>query len=271
MYLAINYSYQAAELVKKKQIEVDFFKTPEWLDMIAEARQLRPVRVHFSLKAGRGKLEHIDWQLLSDIMQDTDTPYMNMHLEAKSKDFPHIPIDSTDPIHQEEILAQVLKDIQTVSDHFGADKVIIENVPYRGKPGKVLRPVIEPKIISRIIAETGCGLLLDISHAAMTALSLGLDEKEYLSQYPVDAVRELHFTGVHNLDGWYQDHLPALEADWKLLDWVLNAIQTGKWARPWMLAYEYGGVGERFAHRSETDVIKEQVPILNQKIQSVNL
>jgi uncharacterized protein len=269
MYLSINYSKQAAELVKKKQIEVDFFKTPDWVDMIAEARLLRPVCVHFSLKAGRGKLKDIDWELLSDIMKDTNTPYINMHLESKLKDFPHIPIDTSKPIHQEEILEQVLKDIQEVSDRFGAEKVIIENVPYQGKIGKILRPIIEPEMITKIIQETGCGLLLDISHATMTALSLGWDEKEYLSQLPVNAIKELHFTGVHHLDGCYQDHLPALEADWKLLDWVVNEIKSGAWANPWMIAFEYGGVGEHFENRSETEVIKEQIPILNQKIKSL--
>lgn len=269
MYLSINYSKQAAELVKKKQIEIDFFKTPEWVDMIAKASQLRPVCVHFSLKTGRGKLEDIDWQLLSEIMKETNTPYINIHLISKTKDFPHIPINSTDPIHQEEILEQALTDIQEVSDRFGAEKVIIENVPYRGKSWKVLRPIIEPEMITKIIQETGCGLLLDISHAHMTALSLGWDVKEYISQLPVEAIRELHFTGVHYLDGWHQDHLPALETDWKLLDWVLNAIQSGAWGNPWMIAFEYGGVGERFENRSETEVIKEQIPILYQKIKSL--
>ena len=59
-------------------------------------------------------------------------------------------------------------------------------------------------------------------------MSIGTNELDYLSELPVKHLRELHFTGVHNLDGWLQDHLAALEADWLLLDWVLEHIQKGK-------------------------------------------
>ncbi len=266
MFLSINYSLQAAQLCRQKRLKIDFFKCPEWTDMIAEAQQLRPVCVHFSLKAGRGKLKDVDWDFLAEVQQQTQTPYINMHLEAKTKDFPDIPADSTESIHQEQVFEQMLSDLNEAVKRFGAEKVIAENVPYRSCAGKVLRPAIEPKVIQQLLQETGCGLLLDISHARMTALAIDMDERQYISQLPVEFLRELHFTGVHQLDGCYQDHFSALEADWELLDWVMERIQFGEWARPWMLAFEYGGVGERFSDRSEALVIETQIPIIQRKI-----
>lgn len=266
MLLSINYSLQAAQLCRQKRLKIDFFKCPEWTDMITEAKQLRPVCVHFSLKAGRGKLKDVDWDFLAEVLQQTQTPYINLHLEAKTKDFPDIPVDSTDPIHQEQVFEQMLSDLNEAVKRFGAQKVIAENVPYRSCAGKVLRPAVEAQVIRQLLRESGCGLLLDISHARMTALDLGLDERQYISELPVDSLRELHFTGVHQFDGCYQDHLPALEADWQLLDWVFERIYKGEWAQPWMLAFEYGGVGERFADRSEARVIETQIPILQRKI-----
>jgi uncharacterized protein len=68
----------------------------------------------------------------------------------------------------------------------------------------------------------------------------------------------MHFTGVHQIDGWLQDHLPALEADWQALDWVLERIRSSEWAQPWMLAFEYGGVGGKFTENSDPQVIEAQ-------------
>jgi len=52
--LRINYSTQAADLLKQGKIQVERFKCPDWPDMIAEASQLCPVAVHVNLKAGVG-------------------------------------------------------------------------------------------------------------------------------------------------------------------------------------------------------------------------
>jgi hypothetical protein len=47
---------------------------------------------------------------------------------------------------------------------------------------------------------------------------------------------------------------------------VLERIKSGQWASPWLLAFEYGGVGEKFARRSNPEVIEEQLPQLDKRI-----
>jgi len=54
MQLAINYLSPAARLIEEGKIQVDYFKVPNWDWMIQEAKQLRPVAVHFSFEAGHG-------------------------------------------------------------------------------------------------------------------------------------------------------------------------------------------------------------------------
>jgi uncharacterized protein (UPF0276 family) len=266
MLLSINYSNQAANLYKNGRINIDRFKCPDWPEMIKEAQELLPVAVHFDLKAGRDKLQEVDWDKIYRLMEKTETPYVNLHLEAKSKDFPHIPVDTTKITHQEEIYTQVFADICTVRKHFDTSQIIIENVPFRGKRGNVLRPVVEPQFIKRVLEETGCGLLLDLSHAKISAMTMGMDDFEYFCQLPMNQLKELHFTGVHNRNGWLQDHLSVLENDWRLLDWVVENIQNSIWSEPWMLAFEYGGVGERFKDRSDPQVMHEQIPMINKRI-----
>ena len=145
----------------------------------------------------------------------------------------------------------------------------MENAPYHGPEGRLLRACVEPELIRRLVEETGVGLLLDISHARIAAHSIGMPERAYMEALPVDQTHELHFTGLHRLNGRLADHLPVLESDWPALAWVLENIQSGEWGRPWMLAFEYGGVGEKFAWRSDPAVIQEQIPRLYNMVHSI--
>ena len=274
MKFAINYSEQAAALLAAGQIELDYFKCPDWPDLIARLAGHWPLAVHFNLKAGGGRMASSDWQQIEALLDRTGTPYVNLHLDPLVDDFPGFSVDTPDAAQFDAVEAQMLADLQVLVEHFGPQRVIAENVPYRGAQGRTLRPAVEPVVICRLLEETGCGLLLDISHARIAAHHLGLDEWEYMAQLPVHRLRELHFTGLHWREGRLQDHLETLPADWPVLDWVLERIRLGangpgEWARPWMLAFEYGGLGEKFAWRSAPQVIVEQVPLLYQRLQNV--
>ena len=258
--LAINYSHEAATLVKEGRIHIDKFKCPDWEDLIEEALQFSPVAVHFELRAGAGKLHKADWKKILRLMKQTNTPYINLHMNPSIKNYPDIPVDSTDPKDIEFITEKIIGDINTTARYVGAENVIVENVPFRGKAGKVVRPAVETKTIRNVIESTGCGLLLDISHARIAAHYLGVDEQEYMSQLPVDRIMEMHFTGLHNIGGYLQDHLEILDNDWSVLQWAIEQIRKGLWAEPWLLAIEYGGVGPKFEWRSDTEIIASQIP-----------
>ena len=270
MLFAINYSTQAAALCAEGRLEVDRFKCPEWPEMIDEAQELRHVAVHFTLKAGRGKTKKANWEQIGHWLEQTDTRYVNIHLEPRPEDYlseqGNMPVDTTDPAHQQQVLERTLEDMWLAVRRFGAKRVIAENAPYR-PTGTLLRPAAETEFITQVIEQTGCGLLLDISHAMISAHNMGMSAEEYMSRLPVHRLRELHFAGVHNLNGWLQDHLPVLPADWEVLSWVLERVRSGEWSRPWLLAFEYGGMGEKFANRSEASVIEAQGRRLYQMVQ----
>ncbi len=262
MKFAINYSKQAAHLVEQGDIKIDRFKCPDWPDLIAEASRLCSVAVHFTLQAGNGEVQKTDWGLVERLLQRTGTDYVNLHLAPESSDFPGMPVDTRRATDRRIVIDRMITDVQAVINRFGAERVILENVPYHPEDGTVIRLGVEPDAISEVVGATGCGLLLDISHARIAARHLEMDERTYMAALPVDRLRELHFTGLHNLNGRWQDHLPVLDDDWPVLDWVLERIRQGEWAQPGMLAFEYGGVGEKFAWRSDQTVIAEQAPRL---------
>ena len=147
--------------------------------------------------------------------------------------------------------AALLRDVETLIAVYGRERVIVENAPYYAEQNKVLRATVEPAVIRRVVAETGCGLLLDLSHAWMTAHYLRRERDGYVSALPVESLREVHVTGVHRLEGRLRDHLGMTEPDWQHLTWALGQIDSGGWAMPWLVAFEYGGIGPNFEWRSE--------------------
>jgi len=264
--LALNYSEEAASLVSKDRIDIDRFKTPDWPDMIANAGTLRPVAVHFNLNAGSLRFADTDWARCEALLKQTNTPFLNLHLNAELTDFPGIPVHTPQKRQYKVVADQLIADVAAAVERFGPERVIVENVPYRGSFETTLRPSVEASLIRRIIQTTGCGLLLDLSHARISACYLGVDEFEYLSALPVQNLREMHFTGLRWLNGKLKDHHPALPVDWRMLRWALDRIQGGEWSTPWLLAFEYGGVGDKFKGRSEREVMLEQLPMLNNLI-----
>lgn len=264
MDFAINYSPQAAALVADGTIEIDYFKTPSWPDMIARAAAIRPVAVHFNLRAGTGQLAtDTDWQMIKSTLEQTGTRYVNLHLAADKRDGLPFDSDHPSPVETAQILENLHRDVAAAVRRFGAERVIVENVPYRLGEEHVIRTSILPETIAQIITSHQCGLLLDISHARISADTLGVDAKTYLNALPRQHLRELHFTGLHDLGGGHlMDHLPVLEQDWPWLEWVLNEVQHNPdWGQPHLLAFEYGGDGhEFFAANSDAAVIARDVP-----------
>jgi uncharacterized protein (UPF0276 family) len=134
---------------------------------------------------------------------------VNLHLESRLDDFAasssSLPINTQAPAHVNLIVERLLADVSAVVAHIGPERVIVENVAYWGANGEVLRPATEPGIIRRIVEETGCGLLLDISHARIAARNQGVDETCYLTGLPLERIRELHITGVHAMTGGWRD------------------------------------------------------------------
>jgi uncharacterized protein len=256
---AINFSPQAAQLFADRRIRIDLFKCPDWPDMIEEARALAPVYVHFPLDAGTTSGRACDFDSVDTMARDTHTPFVNYHLVAYSRDFPDRVPETTDADVTETVVARAVADIDRAAERFSADRVIFENIPYFGAGGKYMRASVDPDVIRRVIDETGCGFLLDLSHARIAAHYLGVDPHDYVSQLPVDRLGELHLTGVDWVNGKLLDHMGLADEDVAWTQWAIDRIAAGDWARPQIVAFEYGGVGDPFKWRSDAGVIERDV------------
>jgi uncharacterized protein (UPF0276 family) len=126
-------------------------------------------------------------------------------------------------------------------------------------------------MISEICRETGCGLLLDLSHCRITARVIGQDAREFVERMPVDRLRELHVTGLGWQETILKDHRPMTAEDWVEFDWAMERIRSGSWARPWCVACEYGGVGPAMSKISDPAVTAEQIPQMREGVRRVGM
>ncbi len=51
-------------------------------------------------------------------------------------------------------------------------------------------------------------------------------------------------------------------ADWELFAWSMEQVHNGMWKRPWVVAFEYGGINLLHAAITAIDVLANQIPQL---------
>lgn len=270
MRFAINYSPQAEKLWRAGVIQVDLFKCPDWPDLVERVGEFHPVYVHCGLLAGRGRLQAADTRRLRHWLDQTDTLVINTHFTVGRADFP-----SPHAVSAEAVIERALRDLEALGEQIPIEDIVIENIPFPdpGWNDDMVPEAVDPAIISEVVRRSGCGFLLDIAHAIRACEGTGrADVKAYLNAMPVQALRELHVVGIlpePDEHGVRQDHFAMTEADWEIAEWALSQIRQGTWRKPDTMAFEYGGLGDQFAWRSEEAVIAEQAPRLRQLARSV--
>ncbi len=290
MKLAVNYSSALADLVGCGCAEVDMYKLPAWQDLVTQlaVEATRPTYIHFPLLADTGVGELIntetnappDWARIDRFLEATDTPWVSVHLGPRPGDHPTL-VGKTPEAQVETLVETLIADLEPIIERYGPNRVVGENI--FEFYGMHLRAAMFPEVLSRAIQATGCGFLLDLSHAQLAARALGVDPYAYVEALPVTRIREIHVTGVQRFEGvWidrarafgveesfieqvagqYLDHLPMVDEDWVFLGWALDRIREGAWATPEIVAYECGGIGPLFAATTVPEILAEQVPRL---------
>ncbi|RBI82960.1 hypothetical protein DRV85_17485 [Rhodosalinus halophilus] len=86
----------------------------------------------------------------------------------------------------------------------------------------------ETEFLARLVARTGCGLLLDVNNVFVSATNLAFSARDYLGQVPLEAVGEIHLGGhaeqadAHGAPLLIDDHgHPVADPVWTLLGEVL--------------------------------------------------
>lgn len=95
-------------------------------------------------------------------------------------------------VYDESSLARVISRIDQVQDYLGC-RLLIEN------PARYIKltnhTLDEPLFLKQVAEHTGCGLLLDITNIYVSAFNLGFDPVQYLTDFPLQGVEEIHLAG----------------------------------------------------------------------------
>jgi uncharacterized protein (UPF0276 family) len=255
MKLAVNYSTPLKNLIETNQVRVDLLKCPEWEGLVNPALELGPVYIHFDIELGSGSIQRLNFDLIKRMFEKTDTIYLNTHLS----NLPSRKKDKTDSA--KSVLSRWEADLEILRRKIPSRKVIAENLPWHPMLPE-LEIASDPGLINKFLVNNDVGLLLDLSHAQISATRLGIGYQEYVSLLPLDRLRELHITGIRKYAGHQTDHFELQPHDWHIVEWAASQIRSGAWHEPDIVAFEYGGVGDVFCWRTEPDALRQQVPIL---------
>lgn len=97
------------------------------------------------------------------------------------------------PLYTEDLLADYVRHARGLQEALGVP-LVIEPIPtYLHLDVPQLG---EAEFLHRFYAESGCGLLLDVAHAWLSAHYAGIPPRTFVAALPIERVVELHVAGV---------------------------------------------------------------------------
>ena len=97
------------------------------------------------------------------------------------------------PLYTEEFLVRFCENAIILRDAVGAP-LVMENIP--GFFSVRRAQMSEAEFLRRFFEQTDCGFLIDVPHIWLAAQYRGIDPREYLSDFPLDRVVEIHVAGL---------------------------------------------------------------------------
>lgn len=179
-------------------------KKLEELELLAQHFPLIPHSLELSL----GSAEGIDGdylEKLADVVSIAKPAWFSDHIcftRSGGVEIGHLaPVPFT-----EEALGVFVRNIDRVKKRIDVP-LILENITYNiDYPWNEMS---EARFIRRLLEETDCGLLLDITNLYINSINRGVDWKDALDELPLEHVVQLHFVGAHR----HKDRLIDAHAD----------------------------------------------------------
>lgn len=100
----------------------------------------------------------------------------------------------------------------------------------------------ETQFLTELVARTGCGLLLDVNNAYVSAVNHGRNPQAYIDEFPLEAVGEIHLAG-------FTEDVDAA-GDRLLIDTHSSNIDREVWS---LYAYALSALGRPIATLIERD------------------
>lgn len=97
-------------------------------------------------------------------------------------------------VYSREALARVSANIEATQQALG-QRILIENPSLYLAAKGCDSAAAETDFLSALVAQSGCGLLLDVNNIFVTCQNLGWNRDDYLRGLPLEAIGEVHLAG----------------------------------------------------------------------------
>jgi uncharacterized protein (UPF0276 family) len=242
MQYACNFSPELLELLDQDKTLCDYIKIGAFggtLPYLEKAFSYKPLILHgfgWHERGGMANVHELDFDLMNLQLEQFETPFLGMHAMAFEKDLIEM---------QEPILAHMSHVFSYIQSKLKAE-LIVENMdssPFYDYDTTVIESV-KPEFIRELLNRTGLKMLLDTSHALVSAYQLGMPIYDYLEALPLEAVREIHFTGsfFRKEQGYLDIHGIMGDEDIRLASFLAKHPRIQKAKELEMVTLEYGGL-----------------------------
>jgi uncharacterized protein (UPF0276 family) len=194
---------------------------------LEKLRQIYPLSVHgvgLSLGSANG-LDRDHLNRLAKVVSRFEPDLVSEHLAWSVADGAYLN-DLLPLRYDEAALAIVARNVELVQDMLKR-QILIENLSAYVEFAD--STMTEAEFLAGLVKRTGCGLLLDINNVFVSAANLGFSALDYMADYPLEHVGEIHLAGhaeqqddegalllIDSHNG------PVADAVWKLFDIVIR-------------------------------------------------
>lgn len=167
-------------------------KKLEELEILKQHFPLIPHGLNLSLGSAEG-IEASYLERLAELVERINPAWFSEHLcftKSGSKQIGHLaPVPYT-----EEAIKVFVRNISQVKKRINAP-LILENITYMMRfPSSEMS---ETEFIRRVLEETDCGLLLDVTNLYINSRNFKFDWRKFLDELPAERIVQLHFVGSH--------------------------------------------------------------------------
>jgi len=164
----------------------------EELELLIQHFPLIPHGLNLSLGSAEG-IDESYLEKFAELVEKTNPPWFSEHLcftKSGGVEIGHLaPVPYTD-----EAVKVFVKNISRVKAKINTP-LILENITYNVRfPSSEMT---EAAFVTKVLEETDCGLLLDVTNLYINSKNFNFDWREFLDELPTERIVQLHFVGSH--------------------------------------------------------------------------
>jgi len=161
-----------------------------------EIRQRFPLLLHDYLGQLSDPLSEFALERARGLQERYKSPWVAEHFQCLHTQDRSCSLDYVfPPLYTEEFLQRFCENAVALREAVAAP-LVMENIP--GFFSVRRAQMSEAEFLRRFFEQTDCGFLIDVPHIWLAAYYRGVDPQQYMAEFPLDRVVEIHVAGVEH-------------------------------------------------------------------------